>query len=253
MNMLEGKSIVITGAGSGIGRSACQLFAEYGARIVAADVDEAGGAETVELVRGAGGEIDFIRTDVTIENDVKSMVAFAVDRMGQINGAFNNAGIAQSATILHELDASTWQRALDINLTGVFTCIKYQVIQMLAQGSGGSIVNTASTLGQVAIPRGSEYCASKHGVLGLTKGAALDYAASGIRVNAVLPGATQTPMIDRAVANDPGLGDFIAQVHPLGRFGKASEVAEGAAWLLSDAASFVTGTSLNVDGGYVIH
>lgn len=250
---LDGKVIVITGAASGIGRAACELFAKNGARIIAADVNEAGGLETADIVSSAGGAARFIKTNVALETDVKTMVNFAVDTYGQLDGAFNNAGIAQSATILHELSTDTWAKALDINVTGVFYCIKHQVIQMLKQGKGGAIVNTASTLGQVAIPRGSEYCASKHGVIGLTRGAALDYADQKIRVNAVLPGAIQTPMIDMAVANDPSLGEFIASVHPLGRFGEAIEVAQGAAWLLSDAASFVTGASLNVDGGYVIH
>ncbi len=210
------------------------------------------GRDVVDAIRREGGEAVFIRADVGVESDVEDLVSETVETFGKLDGAFNNAGVEQCATPLHELSADQWERAMRIDLTGVFFCLKHQIRAMLASG-GGSIVNTASALGCVAIPNASEYVAAKHGVIGLTKAAAADYGARGIRVNAVLPGIIQTQMITR-LADDPTFAAFFDKLrdrHPIGHFGKPSEVGETVKWLLSDAASFVTGASISVDGGYL--
>ncbi len=218
--------------------------------MVVTDVLDA--SETVEVVREQGGEAVFVRADVGVESEVEALVSTAVQTFGRLDGAFNNAGVEQCALPLHELTAAQWERAVRIDLTGVFFCLKHQIRAMLKSG-GGSIVNTASALGAVAIPNASEYVAAKHGVIGLTKAAAADYGARGIRVNAVLPGIIQTPMV-RRLADDPVFCAFFDKLrdrHPIGRFGQPGEVGETVKWLLSDAASFVTGAAISVDGGYL--
>lgn len=246
---LQGKSIIVTGAGSGMGREAALLAALAGASITVADIGVDAGKETVRLIAEAGGMAQFVATDIGDEAQVEAMVAAAVSAYGRLDGAFNNAAIPQTSGILHELTAETFRRALDINITGTFFCIKHEVIAMLKTG-GGAIVNTSSAAGVTAFPAAAEYVSSKHGVLGLTKAAALDYGTQNIRVNAVLPGATLTPMLVGAMANAPGLEQYLIDQQPIGRLAQPSEIARAAVWLLSDHASFVTGACMAVDGGY---
>jgi NAD(P)-dependent dehydrogenase (short-subunit alcohol dehydrogenase family) len=254
--VLSGKSIIVTGAGGGIGRAASLVLAAAGANVVVTDIAEEAGRATVDAIRASASSSSanaiFFRADLAIERDVQALVERTTSTYGRLDGAFNNAGLEQCAKPLHELTTEQWERALRVDLTSVFWCLKYQVIAMLRTG-GGAIVNTASSLGQVAIPNASEYIASKHGVIGLTRAAAAEYGAKGIRVNAVLPGIIRTPMIAR-LSEDPqfsALFDGLRQRHPIGRFGEPAEVGEAVKWLLSDSASFVNGTALTVDGGYL--
>lgn len=248
--MLNDRVIIVTGGAGGIGRATALLMAEAGARIVVSDLSESG-EETAATIRERGGQASFVKADVGNEADVAALVGETVRIHGRLDGAFNNAGVEQAFLPLHELSLEQWEHALRIDLTGVFLCIKHQVRAMLA-GGGGSIVNTASALGEVAIPRAAEYVSAKHGVIGLTRAAALEYGALGIRVNAVLPGIIRTPMIERAIEH-PDFSPFFDKLlehHPIGRFGQPPEVGEAVKWLLSDAASFVTGAMIAVDGGY---
>jgi len=250
--LLKGKSVIVTGAGGGIGHAASIVLAAAGAKVVVSDINEAAGTATVEAIRARDLDAVFIGADLAHERDVQNLVDQAVSIYGRLDGAFNNAGVEQCARPLHELTTEQWERAIRVDLTSVFWCLKYQVIAMLKSG-GGSIVNTASSLGQVAIQNASEYVASKHGVMGLTRAAAADYGARGIRVNAVLPGIIRTPMIAR-LSDDPkfsAMFDRLKERHPIGRFGQPSEIGEAVKWLLSDAASFVNGTTMAVDGGYL--
>ena len=249
---LSGKSIIVTGAGGGIGRAASLVLAAAGANVVVTDIAEEAGRATVDAIRSSNANAIFFRADLAVERDVQALVERTISTYGRLDGAFNNAGLEQCAKPLHELTTEQWERALRVDLTSVFWCLKYQVIAMLRTG-GGAIVNTASSLGQVAIPNASEYIASKHGVIGLTRAAAAEYGARGIRVNAVLPGIIRTPMIAR-LSEDPqfsGLFDGLRQRHPIGRFGEPAEIGEAVKWLLSDGASFVNGTAMAVDGGYL--
>jgi NAD(P)-dependent dehydrogenase (short-subunit alcohol dehydrogenase family) len=249
---LSGKSIIVTGAGGGIGRAASVVLANAGANVVVTDIAEENGRATVDAIRSSGGNALFFRADLAIEQDVQALVERAVSTYGRLDGAFNNAGLEQCAKPLHELTTEQWERALRVDLTSVFWCLKYQVIAMLRTG-GGSIVNTASSLGQVAIANASEYIAAKHGVIGLTRAGAAEYGARGIRVNAVLPGIIRTPMIAR-LTEDPQFSAFFGRLkerHPIGRFGEPEEVGEAVRWLLSDSASFMNGAALSVDGGYL--
>jgi NAD(P)-dependent dehydrogenase (short-subunit alcohol dehydrogenase family) len=198
---LKSKSIFITGGGSGIGREACLLAAKSGARVTVADIAIDGGQETAAMIKRDGGEAQFVRCDVIEETDVKSAVAFAIRSFGRLDGAFNNAGIAQRSKLLHEVSVEECLNCLQINVVGVFLCMKYEIIAFLETGKG-AIVNTASIAGTIAYPNAAEYIASKHGVLGLTKSASLDYSSRGIRTNAVLPAATLTPMIQEAFAGN---------------------------------------------------
>lgn len=252
MGMLAGKSIIVTGAGGGIGRAACLVLAAAGGRLTVSDVAQEPGEETAALVRRAGGEAIFVAADLASETAIAALVAKTVEAFGRLDGAFNNAGVEQRNKPLAELTLAEWQRAIDIDLTAVFLCVKHQVRAMLASG-GGSIVNTASSLGQVGLAGASEYCAAKHGVIGLTRAAGADYGPHGIRVNAVLPGITRTPMIAR-LSEDPQLSvvfDRLRSRHSMGRFGEPSEIGESVKWLLSDDASFINGAAIAVDGGYL--
>jgi NAD(P)-dependent dehydrogenase (short-subunit alcohol dehydrogenase family) len=249
---LEGKTIIVTGAAGGIGHDASLVLARAGARLVLTDVAAEGGEAAAAAVRGEGGDAIFVAADLASEAEIEALVDKAVAHYGRLDGAFNNAGVEQKNKPLGELTLDEWNRAIAIDLTAVFLCIKYQVRAMLASG-GGSIVNTASSLGQVAIPGASEYVAAKHGVVGLTRAAGADYAAKGVRVNAVLPGIVETPMISR-LSGDPAFSDMFDRIrarHPIGRFGQPSEIGEAVAWLLSDAASFMNGAAVAVDGGYL--
>lgn len=248
---LKGKTIIVTGGGSGIGRAACLHFAADGANVVVADRDAAAGDETQRMIADNGGTGLFIGTDVTIEGDVAALVEHSVARFGTLHGAFNNAGVAQTHKALHEIETAEWSKVIAVDLTGVFWCMKYEIRAMLATG-GGSIVNTSSGLGVVGMPFASDYAAAKHGVIGLTKAAASDYATAGIRVNAVLPGVTRTPIVDAAMRDPTFAENFEALMSRIPMRGMATsiDIAEGARWLLSDAAKFITGVSLPIDGGY---
>ncbi|MCH8282081.1 MAG: SDR family oxidoreductase [Chloroflexi bacterium] len=247
---LEGKVSLITGGGSGIGKASALAFAREGSKVVVADVNVDGGDETVRLIQDTGGEATFVRADVSNASDVSAMVDHAVQTYNRLDCAFNNAGVSGGQGRIHEYAEDDWSRVLDINLTGVWLCLKYEIIQMLNQG-GGAIVNTASVMGLVGGSRSPAYGATKHGVVGLTKTAAVDYAQSGIRVNAVCPGYIRTPMIEQGILLDPGGEERVVSRHPMHRLGTPEEVAETVVWLCSDAASFVTGHAMAVDGGYV--
>lgn len=250
--MLEDKVVIVTGAGGGIGRDASRVLAKAGARLVISDVSAEIGEATLAAVREEGGDAIFHPADLGSEAAIAGLVGAAVAHFGRLDGAFNNAGVEQCNKPLDELTIEEWDRAIRIDLTAVFLCIKHQVKAMLQTG-GGAIVNTASSLGQVAIPGAADYVAAKHGVVGLTRAAGADYGRRGIRVNAVLPGIIRTPMIAR-LSGDPAFSamfDRLKDRHSMGRFGEPSEVGEAVAWLLSDAASFVNGAAMCVDGGYL--
>lgn len=244
-----GQVVLITGAAGGIGRAAVRAFARAGARVVAVDLDEAGAQQAAELARAEGAESLAVQADVASSASVQAMVAAAVARFGRLDAAFNNAGVELEGVPTHEADEALFDRTIGINLKGVFLCMKYQLRQMLAQGGGGVIVNTASVAGLVGAATMPAYAASKHGVVGLTKSAALEYAKKGIRVNAVCPGVIRTAMTERAVAQRPEREAFINNLHPMGRIGEPEEIAATALWLCSPAASFITGQALAVDGG----
>ncbi len=248
---LEDKVALVTGGASGIGRATALTFAREGAKLIIADMNEEGGQQTVHMITENGGDATFVQVDVTSAIEVEAMMSKAVETYGRLDCAHNNAGIgSRPRAPLHECSEETWDRVLGINLKGVWLCMKYEIIQMLRQGSG-AIVNTASIMGLVGSWSGtSAYNASKHGVVGLTKTAALEYAKSGIRVNCVCPGYIETPMTAQAMSDPEQLERIIAR-EPIGRVGKPEEIAESVVWLCSDAASFVTGHTMTVDGGYV--
>lgn len=250
--ILQGKSIIVTGAGGGIGRATSLVLADAGASVIVSDINDVEARSTLGALRARGGTGTFVKADLAAEDDVRKLVDQAVSTYGRLDGAFNNAGLEQCALPLHELTTAQWERAIRVDLTSVFWCLKYQVIAMLASG-GGAIVNTASSLGQVAIQNASEYIAAKHGVVGITRAAGAEYGSRGIRVNAVLPGIIRTPMISR-LTEDARFSAFFGKLkdrHPIGRFGEPSEIGEAVKWLLSDAASFMNGAAMTVDGGYL--
>ena len=242
---LQGKVAMVTGAGGGIGRASALVFARSGASVLVSDVNDKNGEETVALIREKGGKAAYQRCDVSDPAQVKAMVAAAVEKFGRLDCAFNNAGI--NSVTLDEYDDAVWERAISVNLTGVMLCMREAAEVMLKQG-GGAIVNTASINGVVGNPSQPAYTAAKHGVVGLTRHAALRWAKAGIRVNAVCPGVIDTPMSAQAAA-DPKIRGMIEAMTPMGRMGRADEIAEAAVWLCSDGASFITGHPLLVDGG----
>lgn len=247
---VEGKIALITGGGSGIGQATALAFAREGAKVVIADVIVEGGEETVTRIKQGGGAAIFVKTDVTQAAEVEAMVKHTVDTYGRLDYAFNNAGIAGAAAKTSDYTPAQWDRVIAINLTGVWLCMKCEIQQMLKQG-GGAIVNTASVAGLVGFRSGPAYVAAKHGVVGLTKTAALEYAKAGIRVNAVCPGVIRTPMFERGLKVDPRIEETMSAREPIGRLGKPEEIAEAVVWLCSDAASFVTGFPMAVDGGWI--
>ena len=246
--MLQGKAALVTGASSGIGRAAAIAFAREGARVLVADVTEEGGHETVKMIKSAGGEAVFTRCDVARVADAEALVATAVQHFGRLDCAYNNAGIAGKIARTGDETEEGFDQIIAINLRGVWLCMKYEILQMAKQESGGAIVNTASVAGLVGSQGMPAYTASKHGVIGLTKSAALEYARHNIRVNAVCPGVIDTPMVGEMVAADPRLKEILVGTEPVARMGKPSEIAEAVTWLLSDYASFVTGCAMPVDG-----
>src|SRR5882724_5483934 len=250
--ILEGKVALVTGGASGIGQATAVVMAREGAVVAVADRAEADAAATVALINAAGGQAIAIGGDVTREQDVAAMVARTFDVFGRIDCAFNNAGIAPRAVgpagqRIHELTREAFDGMLAVNLTGVFLCLKYEIAQMLSQGHGGAIVNTASIAGLIGLATSSHYVAAKHGVVGLTRSAALEYAPDGIRVNCVNPGYITTPMTEEVVQTR--LDAVMAKV-PMNRMGHPDEIAEAVVWMCSDKASFMTGASQVVDGGY---
>jgi NAD(P)-dependent dehydrogenase (short-subunit alcohol dehydrogenase family) len=247
--LVAGKVALVTGASSGIGRAAALVFAREGAKVVIADVTVEGGEETVVQVKKAGGEAVFVKTDVSKAVEVEALVAKAVATYGRLDCAYNNAGIAGNAKTVVDDTEDNWDRILAINLKGVWLCMKYEIAHMLKQG-GGAIVNTASGAGLIGVRRGGAYVASKHGVVGLTKTAALEYAKAGIRVNCVCPGPIDTPMLQGIGGSNQVVIERMVAAQPGGRLGKPAEIAEAAVWLCSDAASFITGLPMPVDGGY---
>ena len=247
---VDSKIALVTGGGSGIGRATALVFAREGAKVVVTDVVVEGGEETVRLIKAAGGEALFVKADMAKAAEVEVMVNKAVATYGRLDCAHNNAGIEGAMGTTTDYTEQDWDRVIRINLTGVWLCMKYEISQMLKQG-GGAIVNTASGAGLVGVPRMPAYVASKHGVVGLTKTAALEYAKSGIRVNAVCPGVIQTPMVERVTGRRPGMVERMVAAEPIGRMGRPGEIAEAVVWLCSDAASFVTGLPMAVDGGAV--
>ncbi len=242
---LGGKVALVTGASGGIGRAAALAFARSGASVLVSDVNEDGGRETVSLIEAAGGKAVWQRCDVSKGDEVKAMVAAAVDAFGRLDYAFNNAGINSLGA--NEYEDEVWARSVGINLTGVMLCMREEAEVMLKQG-GGAIVNTASINGLIGNPSQPGYVATKHGVVGLTRHGALRWAKSGIRVNAVCPGVIETPMTAPLVA-DPQMKQVIEGMTPMGRMGRAEEIAEAVVWLCSDAAGFVTGHPMVIDGG----
>ena len=247
---LRDKVGIVTGGTSGIGRDAAVLFAKAGAKVVVAGRREAEGKETIDLVRAAGGEGLFVRTDVSKAADVQALVQKTVEKFGRLDIAFNNAGIEGNWMPIAEQSEEDWDRTIDINLKSVWLSLKYQIRQMLKQGGGGAIVNMASVAGLIGSAGAATYCASKHGVMGLTKAAALENARSGIRVNVVCPAVIETPMGER-LFGEPELKKFALGLHPIGRFGSPMEVAQAVLWMCSDRASFMTGQSLVLDGGFL--
>jgi NAD(P)-dependent dehydrogenase (short-subunit alcohol dehydrogenase family) len=249
MAELANKVALVTGAGSGIGRAAALLLAREGATVVVSDIGEQGGQETVRLITEAGGTASFVRADVSKPDACEALVAEAVRRYGALHLACNNAGIGGPQAPAGDYPTDGWDQVIGINLSGVFYCMRYEIPAMLAAG-GGAIVNIASILGQVGFAGSSAYVAAKHGVVGLTRTAALEYAAAGLRVNAIGPAFIKTPLLS-ALEEQPEVMQQLVSLHPIGRLGEPEEVAELILWLLSDRASFVTGSYYAVDGGYL--
>jgi NAD(P)-dependent dehydrogenase (short-subunit alcohol dehydrogenase family) len=249
--LATGKVVLVTGAGGGMGRAGAEIFAREGAaHVYVADILDDGAAETVELVKRAGAAATALHLDVTDDAAVADAVARIAREQGRLDAAWNNAGINDVSRPFHELDLDSWHRMIAVNLTSVFSCMRHEIPQMLAQG-GGAIVNTSSGAGLIAAPGLPHYTAAKHGVLGLTKAAAQEYNGRNIRVNAVCPGMVDTPMIQGWFSTNPDLANAVLATMPGGKLGRPSQVAEAAVWLCSDAADWVSGLSMVVDGGGV--
>ena len=247
---MTGKTALVTGGGSGIGRAAALAYARAGAHVLVADVDTTGGEETVALIEKLSETGMFVAADVSRAGDVEAMVDAAVAKWGRLDFAFNNAGIQGELSQTAQCSEENWDQITGINLKGVWLCMKYEITQMLKQG-GGAIVNNASNFGVVGSVGMPAYSASKHGVIGLTKTAAIEYAQSGVRINVVCPGPVQTPLVDKIIERQPEIVDAITQREPIGRMGQPEEIAGAVVWLCSSEASFVIGATLAVDGGYV--
>ncbi|MFN3840980.1 MAG: glucose 1-dehydrogenase [Cyclobacteriaceae bacterium] len=247
--LFDGKVALVTGAGSGIGRSTALLYAREGASVVVSDVNEQGGTETVELIKKAGGKATFVKADVSKPEDHENLVKKTIGIYGRLDIACNNAGIGGESAPVGEMTIEGWQKVIRINLDGVFYGMHYQIPEMLKQGKG-AIVNISSILGQVAFGNAAAYVAAKHGVVGLTKTAALEYSSKGIRINSVGPAFIKTPLLENA-GLDENVKNLLVSLHPIGRLGEPEEVAELIIWLSSDKASFVTGGYYAIDGAYL--
>jgi NAD(P)-dependent dehydrogenase (short-subunit alcohol dehydrogenase family) len=243
MAEFTGKVALVTGAGSGIGRATAIAYARDAAQVIVSDVNEAGATETVDMIRSAGGDAEVAVADVSRPEACAALVDRAVARYGRLDCACNNAGIAGDSSPIAEMSIESWNRVISVNLSSVFYCLKYEIPAMLRTG-GGSIVNMASILGAVGFPKASAYVSAKHGLLGLTQNAALEYSAKGIRTNAIGPAFIRTPLIK-------GMEDAVLPLHPIGRLGEAEEVAELVLFLTSPRAAFISGAYIPIDGGYL--
>jgi NAD(P)-dependent dehydrogenase (short-subunit alcohol dehydrogenase family) len=246
----SGKVALVTGAASGIGQASALAFAENGAQVVVADVNSDGGLQTAHLIEAKGGHALFVPCDVSQSRDVENLISKTIAAFGRLDYAFNNAGIEGEQAPTSDCTEKNWDRVIDINLKGVWLCMKYEIPQILKSG-GGSIINCSSVAGLVGFSGIPAYTASKHGIIGLTQSAALEYAKSPLRINAICPGVIQTPMIDRFTHGEAKIQQTLSNGEPVGRLGRPEEVAAAALWLASEAASFVTGQALAVDGGWV--
>jgi len=246
----EGRVAFVTGAASGIGRAASRLFAARGARVVLADLEREAGEAVAEEIRSTGAEAVFVETDVADDGAVARAVATATERFGRLDYAYNNAGLSGPPNFVADMPEDQWRRTIDVMLTGVFLCMKHEIPAILAAG-GGAIVNCASGAGLIGFPGQSAYVASKHGVIGLTRAAALEYGSQGIQINSICPGTARTGMVEDVVRETPELQQELERLHPIGRIAEPEEIAEAALWLCTERASFVLGTALSVDGGYV--
>lgn len=249
MGDFDGRAVVVTGGGLGIGRAAAMAFAREGARVVIGDRDETSGEETARTILDTGGEASFLRTDVTLEADVKALIDHAVCTYGRLDAAFNNAGIDGDLCPLVDHSEENYRAVMDVNVKGVWLSMKYEIPRMIEQG-GGAIVNNSSVAGLIGAPGMALYAASKHAVVGLTRSAALEYASRGVRVNAINPGVIDTEMVDRFAAARAIEKKDLDRLHPIGRIGRVEEVASSVLFLCSDRAAFVTGHCLAVDGGF---
>lgn len=251
MAKFDNEVAVVTGAGSGIGREVAVEFAAEGAAVAVADVDEDGGDETVDLIEEAGGDATFVHADVTDVDAVRGMVEAAVEEHGRLDYAVNNAGVGGDSVPTGEYPEETWLRVIDVNLNGVFRCMRAELEQLAEGGEGGAIVNMASILGRVGFATAPAYVAAKHGVLGLTKTAALEYAEQDVRVNTVCPGFVETPLLEEGgITTDEEMRGQIESLHAMNRLGTPAEIADAVLWACSPGASFLTGEAITVDGGY---
>ncbi|MDV2996816.1 MAG: 2,5-dichloro-2,5-cyclohexadiene-1,4-diol dehydrogenase [Chroococcidiopsis sp. SAG 2025] len=250
-NGYTGKVAFVTGAANGIGRATALAFAREGAAVVVADVSEQGNQETARAIAELGGRAIAVKCDVTRSEDVQAALSKTIETFGRLDFAFNNAGVEQKNLATAEIEAQEWDRIVDINLRGVFLCLKHEIPLMLKQG-GGAIVNTSSGAGVIGIKGGAAYTAAKHGVIGLTKSSALDYASQNIRVNAVAPGYIDTSMMDRFTGGTAEGREQVIAEEPIGRMGQPEEIANAVVWLCSDAAAFVIGHAMVIDGGQTV-
>lgn len=249
--LVKGKVALVTGAGSGIGRATALAFAQQGAKVIVSDIDPNGGGQTVEMIAEIKGKAVFVKADVSNEAEVQALIEKAEKTYGRIDCAVNNAGIDGDTALTADCSRENWDRVIGLNLTGVFLCMKYEIPVMLKQGAG-AIVNTASTMGIVAHQNVPAYVASKHAVVGLTKSTALGYVKDGIRVNAICPGNTHTPLFDHVIERMPEVYETLMAATPIGRLAHPSEIGNAIVWMCSDQASYMTGHAMVVDGCYSI-
>lgn len=249
MSLFDGKVAIVTGGGSGIGEAACHLYAREGAKVVVSDLNEKRGNEVAQAIQKSKGDAIFVRADVSSPGDCQAMVEATLEKYGRLDIAFNNAGIGGEANLTADYSIEGWQKVIEVNLSSVFYCMKYEIPAMLDAG-GGAIVNMASILGTAGFENSPAYVAAKHGVVGLTKTAAMEYSKQGIRINSVGPGFIRTPLISDLEEQEQ-TRNFLISLHPVGRLGEAEEVAELVIWLSSEKASYVMGAYYPIDGGYL--